>query len=109
MQLEEKKLMIDPPDPEALAALFQELEFRNMAERVLGRIRETGQPAIFSSTLFDEDALLQGNLNSLSNTSHRYLLVEDEKSLEKLVQDLKGLKEFCFDTETTSSMFMKQN
>ncbi|MGC9470413.1 MAG: DNA polymerase I [Bacteroidales bacterium] len=102
VRLEEKKLMIDPPDQEALAALFQELEFRNMAERILGRIREDSQSATSFSTLFDDNALLTGNYNSLSNTSHRYLLVKDEKSLGKLVQELKYLKEFCFDTETTS-------
>ena len=37
----------------------------------------------------------------ISNTPHEYILVNDDKSIEKLISELSKVKEICFDTETT--------
>lgn len=67
---------------------------------------EEGLRSFYSSQNFTS---LLKTLQSPSSPSssqpvqQRYTLVDTEKDLEKLVKDLKGAREVCFDTETTHS------
>ncbi len=69
-----KDLELKAPDEEMLLELYKELEFKS----------------------FFKDLTPKGKLDS------EYELVKDEKEFKRLVEELKGLKEFAFDFETTS-------
>jgi DNA polymerase-1 len=42
------------------------------------------------------------NLKTIADVSHEYHLVTEPKERAKLIKTLRGLKSFCFDTETTA-------
>ena len=100
---EEENLRLGIPDKEELKQVFAELEFKNMINRVLGRLKE-GQPESppRQSTLFGNDEMSARQLERLQTINHRYEAVEGEEALKKLASMLEQQKEFCFDTETTS-------
>lgn len=104
-------------DTEALRRLFNELEFRTLAMR-LARTGEpqpeartegvqapvsqqAGQQA--QGTLFDDMApKSEKEPATISVTPHNYSIAETVEQAEKLAGTLSRLKEFCFDTETSS-------
>jgi DNA polymerase I len=105
-------------DTELLRRLYEELEFRTMASR-LGRPGEqpTKPPEAADTTiftirepatnaqgdLFGESASRAGTTSaSLAGTPHDYAIAETVKQAEALALTLSRLREFCFDTETTS-------
>jgi DNA polymerase-1 len=114
VELNEQELITEIPDKEKLKVLFDELEFRNVAARILSEIdkKETFQkPGIFQQpaggslqgTLFgDEIQIAPIEKLTADKTPHSYKLVENESALNNLVSEMSSLKEFCFDTETTS-------
>ncbi len=71
----------------ALATLFTELEFRSLAERILG-----GVDAIEASNVSMED---------LSSVDHVYELVDSEDARGKLISELNKKEIVCIDLETT--------
>ncbi len=93
---------------EALQGLFQELEFKNIAERILSTAQETlPSPATGpQATLFGE-ASAEGmpnaasNLDSIETVAHQYKLIDNLQGVKELAKELAGLRAFCFDTETT--------
>jgi DNA polymerase I len=115
LQFDAKKYLVDPIDKDALTEIFKELEFRTLAETILG----TGQvissnPHGVQQSLFDVASIadkapvLQSNIaahssatHDINNTSHDYILVTGADKLEALVKKLLEAKIYCFDTETT--------
>jgi DNA polymerase-1 len=114
VELKETELVSGKPDAARLKALFDELEFRTAASRILGEYerndRKEEQTKIFKPTpdsvqgnLFGDEASLDtAATSSIENVSHNYILVESDLQLRELVKTVRSLKEFCFDTETTS-------
>jgi DNA polymerase-1 len=49
-----------------------------------------------------EEKPVASNLKTISDVPHKYHLVTEPKERAKLIQTLRSLKSFCFDTETTS-------
>ena len=103
-----------------LTALFNELEFKNIAERVLSLSLSAPTGSSTGSTVdpkFSASASGQGNLfedrgtqkgaeqetlfASIDSVTHQYSLIDTKEGVKKLARDLSGLKSFCFDTETT--------
>lgn len=88
-----------------LTELFAELEFRTLAQSILGNQSQAGvQQALFpvensssSQAVIDKIAP-----NQFKNTDQQYLLVEDAAARASLIEELKSSPAFCFDTETTS-------
>lgn len=104
------RLKIGNANREAIAEIFNELEFRRLKQAVLG---ETKAPEQVQRTLFstenDQKAdrkpmadLPDMSNNNLQNTAHNYILVDNEKELKDLTDRLEKAERFCFDTETTS-------
>ncbi len=63
-----------------------------------------GQKDLFGNSVGEansEEEKIPTNLNTIADTEHNYILVDDEKKLNDLLQLLSSSKEFCFDTETT--------
>ncbi|MEM9672268.1 MAG: DNA polymerase I [Bacteroidota bacterium] len=118
----ENDLHLDDPNEPALRKIFEDLEFRTLARRVLdkhpnlqvqGGLFDTEKlaedhnqlPFVFGETNGDNEnnhnSAHSGN-RSIEDTQHDYQLVADTKSRAKLVALLSKEKEVCFDTETDS-------
>jgi DNA polymerase-1 len=114
VELNEQDLLTEIPDKEKLKILFDELEFKAVATRIFSEIdkKEPQQdPKIvrqpeggsFQGSLFgDEIQTTPKEKQSISETPHSYILIDNEKDLSGLVSEMSSLREFCFDTETTS-------
>ena len=102
--------IMEKPNKEELKALFTELEFRRLSQRILGEsIEEVAKPSgeqmdMFSSPATPvEDAVEEvKELKNLENTPHNYVLCDTDEKIEKLISDLDSSESYCFDTETTS-------
>lgn len=103
-----KNLTRDPLNKEALTALFEELEFKSLIQR-LG-LKDTPAPAApaersFQGTLFDmetvETAPAAKNRDTIETVPHQYYLVETALQRASLRAELSVQNEFCFDSETT--------
>jgi DNA polymerase-1 len=110
---DEEKLKHNGFDEEALTALFDELEFRTMAKRVLGAPEgmaatpENAQLDLFSAqtaspaAVEDKIETEPPEKRHLLNTIHDYHLIDTPALIQSLADYLSLQKEFCFDTETT--------
>ncbi|MFC2101344.1 DNA polymerase I, partial [Bacteroidota bacterium] len=108
IDFEEKKLLIVPPNKEALKELFDELEFRAFAKRIFTdlSLQETPTQDV-QKNLFDGikneyiKEEITNDKNHIQNTAHHYKLIDTLDKREKLLSSLKNQNSFCFDTETT--------
>jgi len=116
VEISPKEMARNPLNQEALSKLFNELEFKNLATRILrqhsGENRKvdsnisSANPPAMAGTLFGPPAGSAGdesvsNLKSIETLEHHYELVNDYDGVKKLADTLSSLKSFCFDTETT--------
>ncbi len=114
---EPEKLILEEPNGDALKELFTELEFRRMAQRVLGESISTagtasaagnGQPDLFSQATEttqqekEDETPTKTDVKNIENTEHTYHFVNTEEGVQALIQQLEQQTSFCFDTETTS-------
>ncbi|MFZ5939103.1 MAG: DNA polymerase I [Bacteroidota bacterium] len=99
-----------PADSDKLRTLFNELEFKNLAGRILKEepapaakktpaSASTSQPSLFDTVT--ENTPETTNLQDIHSTEHQYRLITREEELPALASELSLLKAFCFDTETT--------
>lgn len=125
-------LIIEEPNKEPLEALIDELEFRSMKLRLLGKDNteptqntdnktttkpkapkpDHGQMSLFGGGENEQIAvqgILDGNTetvatpkDNINTTKHNYFLIQSEEEIKSLVKYLLLQKEVCFDTETTS-------
>lgn len=111
MKFDESILKLHEPDPVKLKVLFDELEFRNLATRVLGTAEKketTGQ--LFSAkkedlqgSLFSAEETVQpSELKSIETVQHDYKLIQGTEQIIEFAKLIGTLPAFCFDTETTS-------
>jgi DNA polymerase I len=120
VDLNEQALLKEMPDKEKLKVLFDELEFKTVAVRILAEI-DKKEPSLELQTVQKPPIVqqshggsLQGSLFgdevqvapkeklTIDKTPHSYKLVDNDEALTILVSEMSSLKEFCFDTETTS-------
>ncbi len=118
---------LSTPDVDQTDALFNELEFRRMAEQFdaifrpgsknitptptvdEAKLYKKPQPKndeqfdLFGSTLHDEtsEETRHQYYSSLENTEHFYQVIEGDLGIKLLLQNLQNQKSVCFDTETT--------
>nr|WP_314896142.1 DNA polymerase I [uncultured Flavobacterium sp.] len=117
---------LSTPDIEKTDALFNELEFRRMAEQFDAIFKKGGtatankpvdeaklykkpQPKneeqfdLFGSTIPDDtsEETRHQYYNSLENTEHSYQIIQGDLGLKLLLQNLQNQSSVCFDTETT--------
>ncbi|MFI5172455.1 MAG: DNA polymerase I [Chitinophagales bacterium] len=116
VDFEEDKLIIDNPDREKLAAIFQELEFRKLGKDILGEDysvnaeKKTEQLDLFGNTVGNSSATSNAPQEiretvvagrNISNVDHNYILVDSPEKRKDLIKQLGKVKIFCFDSETT--------
>ncbi len=123
LELEEDKLVLKELNKESLKEIFAELEFRRMAQTLLGEDlvateasatepfkakSSKDQPDLFSTA----DFFTQQNVESLpeviapvyktiNDVEHQYELIDTTEKIKELISTLNQHNEFCFDTETT--------
>lgn len=98
------------PNEQKLNDLFEQLEFKNLINRVLKRTEKTKPLAKktlpIQGSLFDSPQQItevsEELLQKFDENSSDYLLISNINEAEKLLQKLLQEKTVCFDTETTS-------
>jgi DNA polymerase-1 len=95
------------PDEEQLKALFEELEFRTLINRVLnkeGEQKPVTQPASLQGDLFSGFSSPEPRPSSflrLNDLPKKYQTLNDVSEITTLCKTLREKSAFCFDTETT--------
>jgi len=109
IELDMEKLQMTEPDEDALAKIFDELEFKSFANKILNKTKN--KPKIVSDQL-DFFGLFEGegtesskksNLVSLKDTPHEYKLIDNQEEMTKIRDFFLTTKNLSFDTETTST------
>ena len=93
-------------DKGKLGKIFKELEFRSLANSILGKPEQTNNLVGSQRSLFNDQPPIpvpeqRIAKNDISNTSQDYSLVNKIEEQKKLASEMSKLKLFCFDTETT--------
>ncbi len=105
-------LIMSHPDMDRLKALFEELEFKTMAQRIFNDLQQSNvnvgamvqphaQTDLFSSN--DEPTLFEPieSHKTIANTPHQYFVADTPILRSQLLNLLNSSGDFCFDTETT--------
>lgn len=98
-----KNLTREAINKEALTALFEELEFKSLMERL--KLKDVPRETSVQGSLFDmglpEPTSTAKKQESIETVPHQYYLVETAMQRASLRAELSVQEEFCFDTETT--------
>lgn len=103
----EKDLEVEEFNTAELERLFDELEFKNIARRVLGKEPEKPKAVAVQGDLFGGStavAEIQPStppVQVFASKKANYTTVKTADEIRKLLADLESSTEFCFDTETT--------
>ncbi len=100
-----EKLAYERPNAEALRELFAVLEFRTLAERILGEkmaVSSGEQMDLFSIGTETSTPAPTTAMNEFSAETADYKLIETRDKRVTFIKDLMKQKKVCFDTETTS-------
>ena len=102
-------LILRQPDEEKLGKLFDELEFKSLAARILKKSEKKQKTANPQLSLFEElPSEGQGkaefsSFESLKTVPHDYQLVDNEEKMRELCDFFRTKEIFVLDTETTST------
>jgi DNA polymerase-1 len=118
IEFNEEALHIDPPNNEMVKALFDELEFRAMADRFFGgsasvasisRVQvKTVQAGLFDTVVVEEEVTVvetvveEQPMKTIHEVPHEYKMISTPEEREKLVEYLMQFELVSFDTETSS-------
>lgn len=121
IELNMDSLLVKEPDEEKLRTLFEELEFRNLADRVLkgdkpataptkkASKKEDNSPTLFQADFFDlftdesTDEPKYSTLAGLEETTYNYQLVDTKDKRDELLRNLRTHDFLVLDTETTGT------
>lgn len=101
MEIKTGDLIVKSWNEQKLKELFQQLEFKTLASRLI-KSEKTGpiQGSLFE-TSNQVSTKVESTLVSIQNMAHQYHVITGEQEVNNLVATLLDLNEFCFDTETT--------
>ena len=109
IELNMDELKVVEPDNEKLRKLFTELEFKQLAERIIKKPQKITTTANAQLDLFAEfpsDGSLQSenaSFETLKTTVHNYKLIDNEEEIKKICDYFRTKQILCLDTETTST------
>lgn len=109
IELNLDELHVTEPDKKALGQLFDELEFRTLAAKMLGKQKKQEQSSIKQLDIFATDTAdgtekqNDGLLASLKSQFHEYKLIDNEEDARKICDFLMTKEILSLDTETTST------
>jgi DNA polymerase-1 len=114
VEFNETALELEVADPVKLKVLFDELEFKTIAVKILSEIDKSEKPRELQQLFTPQADSQQGSLftdeavapvtekASIDSVDHTYILLETIAEIKEFVRKVNTLKEFCFDSETTS-------
>ena len=115
VEFNEDHLVMCPVDTEKVKDIFTELEFRNLARRVIGEdIVVTAHPTANSgdsaqldlfgmqSMIVDHDPIPTSEYKTIATEKPSYHLITKPEERKELMEILMKQEQVCFDTETTS-------
>jgi len=121
IELDMDSLLVKEADEEKLRTLFEELEFRNLADRVLKgdkpataptkktSKKEDDSPTLFQADFFDlfadesTDEPKYSTLTGLEETTYNYQLIDTKEKRDELLRILRTHDFLVLDTETTGT------
>ena len=121
IELDMDSLLVKEPDEEKLRTLFEELEFRNLADRVLkgdkpdappakkSSKKQDDSPTLFQADFFDlftdesTDEQKYSTLAGLEETTYNYQLADTKEKRDELLRILRTHDFLVLDTETTGT------
>jgi len=109
IELNMDELKVVEPDNEKLRKLFTELEFKQLAERIIKKPQKITTTANAQLDLFAEftsDGSLQSenaSFETLKTTVHNYKLIDNEEEIKKICDYFRTKQILSLDTETTST------
>lgn len=122
VELDEAVFALKEYNKEALRDIFKELEFRRIAQNILGEDiggterlagepkpvkSQAGQTDLFSEPQSHIHAIVNENpqapeaFKTIRDVEHHYELIDTPEKISELITELNKHNEFCFDTETT--------
>ena len=114
VEFDPEALIMCPPDADKIRDIFTELEFRNLAKRVIGEEivvsasisakKDNSQLDLFGAqSLIEEQTPIETRTyKTLTTEKAKYHLVDTAEERAHLLKLLLEQKEVCFDTETTN-------
>ena len=120
VEFDEARFVIEEPDVKALVGIYEELEFRSHIKKLGIRNEELGVKKVsvkenasgMGSLFGNEELRIENGELGIENEEVKfasfdadkvnYVCVDTEEKQRELVEMLKGVKMFAFDTETTS-------
>ena len=109
IELRMDELKISQPNETELAKLFEELELKSLASKILKKSETKPKPVNKQLDLFAEFAPEGSNgpefssFETLKTVAHEYKLVENEEDIRKLYDFFRTKDFLVLDTETTST------
>ena len=109
IELKMEELVREQADEEALRKIFEEMEFRNLIERVLKTEKKQPVNAPTQGNLFDlftDEGTVEekySNLARLETLNYDYQLIDTEEKRSELLQKLLTKEILSLDTETTGT------
>jgi DNA polymerase-1 len=113
IEFNERALVLDKPDIEKVKAVFTELEFKNLARRVLGeeiiipqkdkngQLDLFGQPKAMTPVTPQKTDDTPKTIKTIADVKVDYQLVVTPEKRKQVLDLLLQQKSVCFDTETT--------
>lgn len=104
-----EKLKVTEPDETELRKIFDELEFKSFADRILNKSKNIQKKAEQQLDLFavfspeNTESSENGRIFDIKTTPHEYQLVDNESDINKLFSFLLTKQILSLDTETTST------
>ena len=111
VEFNEDDLIMCPPDTEKIKEVFTELEFRNLARRVIGEdivitpaSDEKGQMDLFGtqSLVAEQSPVESADYKTIATEKPSYHLITKPEERKELLELLLKQTQVCFDTETNS-------
>lgn len=109
IELNLDELKKEEPNADELEKIFEDLEFKSLANKILNKPKEkkkeqNNQPDLFGNfTSTDEEETKNSSFESLKTIVHDYKLIENEEDSRKLCDYLLTNEFVSLDTETTST------
>ncbi len=107
--LDLEKLEVTEPDESQLRKIFEELEFKTLADKFLNKPKKIPQNVNLQLDLFaefptdSEETEKKSSFESLKTIIHDYQLIEKQEDIKKLCDFLLTFDFLSLDTETTST------
>lgn len=97
------ELKLEPPNEQELLQIFSELEFKTLAQRILGKsihYSKSDSIDLFSASNSKNSPDLSQIHQNIQTVQHQYFILNSEDDIQNFIKELCSQKAVCFDSET---------